>query len=65
MRESVAHTGFAAHTGPGFVGQRLEFNIFFILKSYVFPIKNTYVFLLKLRGSLVESEARSIGLSDF
>lgn len=64
-KEIIDHTGFAAQTGSGFVGQRLEFHLFFILKSYFFPVKNTYVFLLKLGGSLVESEARSIDFSDF
>lgn len=63
--DSVSYTGFAAHA-TGFVGQSLEF-FFFVFWKYniFFPIKGMYVFLLKLGGFLVESEARSIYFSDF
>lgn len=48
------------HKLTGFVGQKLDF---FLYSEKL--IKSIYVFLLKLRGFLVESEARSIDFFDF
>lgn len=54
------------HTQTGFVGQRLEFKFFqYSEKLIFFSIKSICVYLLKLRGFLVECEARSIDFSDF